>query len=275
MISYMSLLSVSNYSVKTWKEKFPDNKVKIEDLPVHRSWRKIFKEIIEESPEKIDELNDILSDCMKFNQNIFPYPDLIFSAFNKLPFDKIKVCFIGQDPYFNKQMINDKALPEAMGLSFSVPVGCPVPSSLKNIYKNAVNYGHFIKHPTHGNLEFWAYQGCLLLNTALTVEEKCPNSHASFWHWFTDRIIKKISDKLDGIVFVAWGKPAFNRSKNVDELKHKIIVSSHPSGLSCNTPMKKDGKPAFMNFDHFGEINKYLASTGKKQIVWQIADETT
>ena len=171
-------------------------------------------------------------------------------------------------PYFNFQCVNGKKYPEAMGLSFSVPVGIPIPSSLKNIYNNAIKYDHFYEYPKHGNLEFWAYQGCLLLNTALTVKEKDKNCHSKLWSKFTNYIITKISNNHEKIVFVLWGAPALSKLDLIDTDKHAVVISSHPSGLSNNSPLGK--YPPFSSIDQFGQINKLLKKFGKEEIIWQI-----
>jgi len=262
----MSSISVDNYKYKTWYEVFPDKKVKLEELYIHSSWKHIFKKIQNDNQEKWNDINNALSECLAENLNIFPHPDLVFSAFNKTPFDKIKVVIIGQDPYHNER--TSKNIPEAIGTSFSVPIGVDIPSSLKNIYKNALKYKQMLHYPSHGNLDFWAYQGCLMLNTSLTVIKNNPNVHASIWKWFTDKIIETISDKKSNVAFALWGAPAYSKNILIDSDKHFISASSHPSGLSCNNPMKNF--PAFVNCDHFGSINKHLKSHSKKQILWQI-----
>lgn len=155
-----------------------------------------------------------------------------------------------------------------MGLSFSVPVGIPIPSSLKNIYKNAMDFGQFYRYPEHGNLEFWAFQGCLMLNTALTVQKGHKNSHASIWNDFTDKIIKKLSDEKEGLVFVLWGAPALSKLSLIDTSKHNTVISSHPSGLSNNNKLGK--YPSFSSIDQFGTINTFLKKSGKEEIIWQI-----
>jgi uracil-DNA glycosylase len=140
---------------------------------------------------------------------------------------------------------------------------------LNNIYNNLSKYGHFKKSPSHGNLTFWAYQGCLLLNTTLTVQHKCPNGHEKYWTPFTDALIKFISDKTENIVFVLWGSYSLKKLDLIDQKKHKVLISSHPSGMSFNKPLKTY-KP-FSESDHFGQINKYLTSVGKSSILWQIS----
>ena len=199
---------------------------------------------------------------------IYPYPNLLFNAFILTPLSNVKVVILGQDPYHCNEIHHDKIIPQAMGLSFSVPKGMKIPSSLQNIYKNLLKYKHIEIKPNHGNLSFWAYQGCLMLNTSLTVQHSYPNSHSKYWLPFTDKIIKYISNKLNNIVFVLWGNPALNKLNLIDQNKHKIIISSHPSGLSYNKKLKN--YDSFENTDHFGEINKYLKEKNKKQIIWQV-----
>ncbi len=251
-----------------WIEKYRDHNVNFKILPKHSSWNKFFK--TNEVEIELDKLNKIFMNLLKNNINIsiFPYPDNVFNAFLYTPLNKIKVCIIGQDPYFNSQISNNNIVPEAMGLSFSVPKNIPIPSSLNNIYKNALKYNNFFKYPEHGNLEFWAFQGVFMLNTALTVQESCKLSHAKVWNKFTDMAIKYISDNCDNTVFVLWGSYALSKKELIDSNKHKFVISSHPSGLSCN---KKLGKyPEFNNLDQFRQINKYLRKSGKKEIIWQI-----
>ena len=255
--------------IKSWKEKYPDYQVNFDKLSKHKTWKQFFE--LSEVKEQIDKLNKSFSNLLKKTNgdiSIFPYPDNVFNAFLYTPLNKIKVCIIGQDPYFNSQIIDDIKVPEAMGLSFSVPKIIPIPSSLQNIYKNALNFKNFYKYPEHGNLEFWAYQGVFMLNTALTVQEGCKLSHAKSWEKFSDLLIKYISDNCDNVVFVLWGSYALSKKELIDENKHDFIISSHPSGLSCN---KKLGiYPEFNNLDQFGQINKYLKKNKKKEIIWQI-----
>jgi uracil-DNA glycosylase len=255
--------------IKNWAEKYPDNNVQFEKLPKNSSWKPFFE--ILEVKEQIKKLNNSFSNLLKKNNgdiSVFPYPDNVFNAFVCTPLNKLKVCIIGQDPYFNSHIIDEVKIPEAMGLSFSVPKIITIPSSLQNIYKNALSYKNFHKYPEHGNLEFWAYQGVFMLNTALTVQEGCKLSHAKSWEKFSDLVIKYISEKCDNVVFVLWGSYALSKKDLIDENKHKFVISSHPSGLSCN---KKLGQyPEFNKLNQFGQINKYLKESGKKEIIWQI-----
>jgi len=263
------MISIKSYPYKTWGEKYPDHKVSLKSLPVHSSWNEFMKGEYEQPYFKKLESN--LSYCLKKTDgtiNIYPYPDLVFKALEITPLEGIKMVCFGQDPYFKNETHNNIMYPQAMGLSFSVPLGIKVPSSLRNIYKNLAKYNHFIEMPTHGNLEFWACQGCLMLNTSLTVQHGHKNSHAKYWVPFTDELIKYISDKKKNVIFVLWGGPALKKGNLIDARKHKIIISSHPSGLSYTKPLRHY-RP-FIDQDHFGIINKYLKEHGKQEIVWQL-----
>lgn len=263
------MLKKEEYNYKPWDKKYPNNIVRLDKLYVHKSWRTMFAK--EYKKEYFVKLEKYLSDCLKKTRgeiNIYPYPDLLFNAFNKTPLSKIKVVILGQDPYFKNEVYKGKIIPQAMGLSFSVPKGITIPSSLNNIYKNLLKYNHIKEKPTHGNLVLWAYQGCLMLNTALTVQHGHKNSHAKYWRCFTDSIISYISRKCENCVFILWGAPALEKLRLIDTREHKVIISSHPSGLSCNKPLRS--YLPFTQQDHFGETNRYLKKHGKRRIRWQI-----
>lgn len=269
------LLDANNYKIKTWTEKFPDYNVKLGKLKINSSWSDFFdndnKDVNDKIYEKIKDIDDYFSHCLNVTNgdlNIYPYPDLIFNALNTTPLNDIKVVILGQDPYHGFEYKNNTKIPQAMGLSFSVPKGIKIPSSLNNIYDNLLKFGHITKKPIHGNLSFWAYQGCLLLNTSLTVQESNPNCHEEYWKFITDELIKFISNQTENIVFVLWGAPALKKLSLIDQQKHKVIISSHPSGLSYTKPLGK--YKSFSEVDHFGEINKYLTEHDKKSILWQI-----
>lgn len=272
------MLSKSNYDYKSWNETYQSHKVNLKKLKIHKDWKDIFVEIYNDKKyEKLEkELSKYLEES-KGTINIFPYPKQVFSAFNLTPLNKLKVVILGQDPYHGQEYYIEgdespedsdeyKMIPQAMGLSFSVPVGFQIPSSLKNIYKNMIKYKQLDEYPNHGNLESWAKQGVMLLNCSLTVKQKKPNSHAKLWTWMTDKIIKHISDKTENVIFVLWGRYAYNKNKLIDDKKHKIIASSHPSGLSY---AKKMGNfSSFKDQNHFGMINDYLTNNKKKPINW-------
>ncbi|KAL3157098.1 hypothetical protein ABBQ38_001344 [Trebouxia sp. C0009 RCD-2024] len=190
-------------------------------------------------------------------QQVFPTSSHIFRAFNTCPFDDVKVVILGQDPYHNTN--------QAMGLSFSVPAGEPIPSSLKNIYKEiAVDCGCTV--PKHGSLVKWAKQGVLLLNVCLTVRAHQANSHAKRgWEPFTDAAIGAINRKKRNVVFLLWGKSAELKAKGVDRGRHYVLTAAHPSGLSANR--------GFFGCKHFSKTNTYLQDHGLLPIDWQIGNE--
>lgn len=264
----MNKLSINNYDIKSWAEKYPDYNVQLDKIKIHPSWNEyINNEIVQENLIKI---NEYLSYCLKTTNGkikIYPYPDLVFNSLNITPLENIKVVILGQDPYYNSFEINDQIIPQGMGLSFSVPIGIDIPPSLVNIIKNLIKFGHLQKYPNHGNLSFWAYQGCLLLNTTLTVQEKCPNGHEKKWTDITDELIKHISANTEHVVFVLWGAPSLRKLNLINTDKHKVIISSHPSPLSYRSKLRQYG--SFEETNHFGEINKYLIEHDKEPIIWQ------
>ena len=187
-------------------------------------------------------------------KTVYPPSNLIFNAFNLTPFEKIKVVIIGQDPYFNPNQAN--------GLSFSVYKQTPLPPSLKNIFKSINND---IKGTSfnHGDLTYWAKQGVLMLNNSLTVINGKPNSHNKIgWEIFTNVVIGKIASSKKNICFFLWGGHAHKKENLIDNNKHLILKSSHPSPLSAYR--------GFLNCNHFSKANSYLSAHKKKQIDWNI-----
>ena len=183
---------------------------------------------------------------------IYPPKNEIFSAFDYCAFDNTKVVIIGQDPYHGDSQAN--------GLSFSVNDNIKIPPSLKNIFKELKNDLN-INISTSGNLERWAKQGVLLLNATLTVRAHEAGSHQKKgWEIFTDAVIKMISDKKENIVFILWGAYAQKKGQIIDDSKHYIIKSAHPSPLSAYNGFW-DSKP-------FSKTNKFLHSIKKSEIEW-------
>ena len=225
--------------------------------------------------ELVEKINKKLNEIILKNPKvmIFPLPDDLFNAFKYTKFSRIKVVILGQDPYFNK--INEEGkidnstklyLPQATGLAFSVPEISTIPPSLENIFKNMVKYGNLKGKPKCGNLKSWAENGCFMLNTSLSVEYKKPNSHCEIWNEFTDTLIKYISDNRKHLVFMLWGAHAIKKKYLINESRHKIICSSHPSG---NSYFRAIGKyKSFSETDHFTECNNYLKKYDKSPIVW-------
>lgn len=191
-------------------------------------------------------------------KTVYPAPKNIFNAFQLTPFEKIKVVILGQDPYHNPS--------QAHGLCFSVPEKVKSPPSLQNIYKEIFSdLGHSAKilekNNNSGNLEFWAEQGVLLLNSTLTVQKNSPASHTGKgWEEFTDFVIKKISDEKENVVFLLWGNYAKNKGKIIDRKKHLVLESSHPSPFSVHN--------GFFGNKHFSKTNNFLKEKGLKEIIW-------
>lgn len=214
-----------------------------------------WKNILTNSDNLIKTINATREIFKPTNLKIFPTNETIFNAFNYFEFNQTKVVIIGQDPYHGEG--------QATGLAFGIEVGNKIPPSLRNISNELKNDLNIDLNDI--TLSSWAKQGILLLNASLTVIEGKPGSHMKIWSEFTDNIINELN-KLDNIVFVAWGAFAHNKLKNVDVCKHKIIVSSHPSPLSCN---KKYGEfPQFKESKPFSKINEYLISVNKDVIKW-------
>lgn len=185
-------------------------------------------------------------------QTIYPPADLIFNAFNLTPFNRAKVVILGQDPYHGPR--------QAHGLCFSVPPGVPVPPSLVNIYKELrADLG--VPMPVNGNLEQWAQQGVLLLNTILTVRSGQAASHSKIgWGRFTDAAISALSQQRSGLVFLLWGKFAIDKSVLIDTSKHTILTAPHPSPLSAHR--------GFLGCKHFSQTNDILQRQGQEPIDW-------
>lgn len=176
---------------------------------------------------------------------IYPPGPLIFNAFNKTPFGKVKVVILGQDPYHGPG--------QAHGLCFSVPDGVDPPPSLKNIFKELkADIGMEI--PKSGNLEKWAEQGVFLLNAMLTVRANEAASHHKIgWQQFTDAVISKLSEQRSGLVFMLWGAFAKSKAKLIDTQKHFILQAGHPSPLS---------ERYFFGCRHFSQANNILLKQG-------------
>ena len=219
-------------------------------VEIHPSWKKVLQSEFE-SPY-FQSLISFVKD--EYNKTLcFPPGSLIFNAFDKCPFDMVKVVILGQDPYHG--------LGQANGLCFSVPAGITFPPSLKNIFKeikNDLNY----PIPKSGNLQHWASQGVFLLNATLTVRAHQAGSHQKKgWETFTDRVIQYLSQEKEGIVFLLWGGFARQKVKFINSQKHMVITSGHPSPLSANRGFWFGNK-------HFSQCNDYLKDRGVTQIQW-------
>jgi len=214
------------------------------------SWKTILQ------PEFDKEYFQILSEFTEvsyLNSKCYPVKKDIFKAFNYCSFENIKVVLIGQDPYHGKGQAN--------GLCFSVHDGIKHPPSLINILKElTINYDSL--YPATGDLTAWAKQGVLLLNATLTVEESKAGSHQKKgWEIFTDAVIKKISEEKENVVFLLWGGYARKKVKLIDEAKHCILETGHPSPLSAN-------RGYWFGNEHFLKTNTYLKSKNIAEIDW-------
>ena len=222
------------------------------DVKIEDSW----KEILQQEFDKpyFQQIPLHLKTEKSQGKIIYPPGSLIFNAFNTTPFDKVKVVIIGQDPYHGPG--------QAHGLCFSVQNGVAPPPSLINIFKELQDdIGMPI--PRHGNLTKWAQQGVFLLNASLTVRAGEPMSHSKIgWANFTDTVIKKISDHSKHVVFLLWGKFAQDKKILIDETKHLVLKSAHPSPLSAYA--------GFFGCKHFSKANAYLISKGIDPVDWSL-----
>lgn len=187
-------------------------------------------------------------------KTIYPPKPLIFNALKLTAFDDVRVVILGQDPYHGQN--------QAHGLCFSVPKGVAIPPSLRNIYKE-LNRDLNIHIAEHGCLESWAKQGVLLLNSVLTVEDGLAASHQGRgWERFTDVIIQKLNNQNNPICFVLWGNYAQKKGEFIDDNKHLVLKSAHPSPLSASR--------GFIGNGHFSKINAWLLEQKKAPIDWRL-----
>ena len=216
---------------------------------IPQSWKTVLKD--EFSKRYFISLKQFLLD-EKSKYTIYPANKNIFNAYNSTDFYDVKVVILGQDPYHGTG--------QAHGLSFSVQEGVANPPSLKNIFKELVD-DMGCTYPTSGNLSQWAKQGVFLLNTVLTVRSGEANSHRDQgWEDFTDATIRVISENLENVVFILWGRPAQMKEKLIDSSKHLILKAPHPSPLSSYR--------GFFGSKPFSKSNEYLLAHGKIPINW-------
>lgn len=220
------------------------------EVKIEPSWKKVLqKEFGEEYFSKLVEF--VKSEYQK--KTVYPSAKFIFNAFELTPFNKVKVVILGQDPYHGVNQAN--------GLAFSVNDGVAMPPSLVNIYKEIESdLGHKTINK-NGNLENWAKQGVLMLNATLTVQAHVAGSHQNKgWERFTDAVIKTLSDQKENLVFILWGGYAQRKGNIIDESKHLVIKSAHPSPLSAYN--------GFFGSKPFSQTNAYLIFNDKEPIDW-------
>jgi len=191
-------------------------------------------------------------DLERQQYDVYPPDEEVFYAFKCTPFERVRVVVLGQDPYHGPG--------QAHGLCFSVRRGVAVPPSLRNVFKE-LKESLGSPTPSHGDLTSWADQGVLLLNAVLTVRANQANSHrGQGWEPFTDRVIEVLNERKKGLVFVLWGASAGKKAAMIDENKHLILRSPHPSPLSAHR--------GFFGAGHFESINAHLAALGGDPINW-------
>lgn len=219
------------------------------NVKIEESWQNILQEEFEKPYFK--DLVSFVKDEYT-SQKVYPPGNQIFNAFERCPFDQVKVVILGQDPYHGPNQAN--------GLAFSVKDGIRIPPSLINIFKEIrSDLGKDL--PATGNLERWAEQGVLLLNATLTVRAGDAGSHQKKgWEEFTDAVVRKVNDLKEGVVFMLWGAYAQKKGAFIDERKHLVLKAAHPSPFAADR--------GFFGTRHFSKANEYLKQQGKEPIDW-------
>ena len=216
------------------------------------TWHKVF----EDAAPEINDVSEIV-DSKKQEARIVPDMNNLFNAFWLTPLNRVNVVILGQDPYIG---ILPDGNPQAVGLSFSVPRGAPIPPSLVNIYKEIKNTVAGFQIPSHGDLTSWARQGVLLLNMSLTTNVGTSAAHGNIWNGFIKKAVKAVLDVNQNTIFVLWGKEAQKIKKFIGG-RAIFLEAGHPSPLSVRY---------FMNNNHFNKINELLISQGKAPINWNL-----
>ena len=219
------------------------------DVKIEQSWKTRLQNEFEK--EYFINLTDFVKKEYK-THTVYPPGRLIFNAFDKCPFENVKVVILGQDPYHGPG--------QAHGLCFSVKDGVAFPPSLNNIYKEIHN-DPGTSMPDSGNLERWAEQGVLLLNATLTVRAGQAGSHQNKgWELFTDEVVRLVANEKSHVVFILWGSYAQRKGETIDRAKHLVLESPHPSPLSASR--------GFFGNKHFSKANAYLVEHGMEPVEW-------
>jgi uracil-DNA glycosylase len=219
---------------------------------MHESWLAVLGGELEQPT--MQELRAFLVAELADGRRFYPPADRVFNALSLTPFDAVRVVILGQDPYHGAG--------QAMGLCFSVPPGVPPPPSLQNIHKELeTDLG--LPRPSAGDLTPWAERGVLLLNAVLTVSPGKPASHAGKgWERFTDRAIRELSERREGIVFLLWGRYAQQKGAIVDAARHHVLTAAHPSPYSAAN--------GFFGCRHFSRANALLEADGQDAVDWAL-----
>ena len=218
---------------------------------LHESWLAALGDVF--GDPGMAQLRAFLASEVTSGRRFFPPADRVFNALWLTPFEDVRVVILGQDPYHGPG--------QAMGLCFSVPSGVPQPPSLQNIFKE-LSSDLGLPIPTSGDLTPWAEQGVLLLNSVLTVAPRSPGSHAGKgWEAFTDRVIRELSERRDGIVFLLWGKYAQQKGDIVDRSRHRVLTAAHPSPYSAS---------GFFGCRHFSQANTLLEAARREPVDWRL-----
>jgi len=221
------------------------------EVRIEQSWKNVLQSEFDKT--YFEQITDFVKTELLAGKTVYPPGKLIFNAFEKTPFDRLKVVILGQDPYHGAG--------QAHGLCFSVQHGIKPPPSLINIYKEIQN-DVGITPPNHGCLEKWAEQGVFMLNSILTVRANEATSHSKIgWETFTDAVIGKISELKHGVVFLLWGNFAKSKKYLIDTTKHFVLEAAHPSPLAGN---------AFSGCKHFSKTNALLEQQGLSPINWDL-----
>lgn len=223
-------------------------------IPVENDWKPILERAAEK--ESYHSLRAFLKEEFE-TASVFPKKENIWQAFQWTPYHKVKVVLLGQDPYHGEN--------QAHGLSFSVNPDISIPPSLRNMYKE-LESDLGIPPASHGYLRKWAEEGVLLLNTVLTVRKGEAHSHQKKgWEDLTDEVIRALNAREKPVVFLLWGNAAKAKRKMIDEEKHIVITSAHPSPLSAYR--------GFFGSQPFSKTNEALKDMGEEPIDWRLPDK--
>lgn len=225
--------------------------MRVADVRIDPEWKEVLSD--EFSLPYFGQIKKYLLEARQNGKTVYPPGPQIFRAFDASPFSKVKVVILGQDPYHQPG--------QAMGLCFSVPRGVAIPASLVNIYKE-LHRDLGLPIPLHGDLSDWTQQGVFLLNAMLTVERGLAGSHSKIgWQRFTDAVIRTLSEKREGLVFLLWGNFARSKKALIDTTRHHVLEAVHPSPLA-------GGK--FIGCGHFSKANDLLQKQGLSPIDWTL-----